>query len=50
MKLTEEAELSPTKATFVGLPAPRLGRQVDDSRQQRGGLGLGGRATTGRRT
>ena len=24
MKLTEEAELSPTKATFVGLPAPDL--------------------------
>ena len=24
MKLTEEAELSPTNATFVGLPAPAL--------------------------
>ena len=24
MKLTEEAELSPTKATFVGFPAPDL--------------------------
>ena len=43
MKLTEAAELSPTKATLVGLHVGGLGREVDDARQQRGGLGVRGR-------